>query len=120
MDHLCILVSILPLSTVAKQLFCNDSEITECEMIDTKKLIYCICSNISIDYVIVCGLEQGGSLITPMALAHPPHPVKGGRGISAKPCGLDDVFLPDDLRSSPYTQCIIIYIPWGIPCIATF
>ena len=36
MDHLCILAIILPLSTVAKQIYCNDSKITDFEMIDTK------------------------------------------------------------------------------------
>ena len=36
MDHLCILAIILPLSAVAKTIYCNDSKITEFEMIDTK------------------------------------------------------------------------------------
>ena len=42
-------------------------------MIVTTKFLYCIYSNILIDYVIVFGLEpEGGSSITPIALAHPP------------------------------------------------
>ena len=38
MDHLCILVIVIPLSTVAKTFYCNDSKITEIwnETIDTK------------------------------------------------------------------------------------
>ena len=40
------------------------------------KLLYCICNNIVIDYVTGFRLEQGGgSLITPMVLAHPLHPI---------------------------------------------
>ena len=78
MDHLCILVIIIPISTVAKHPFnCIDSIITEFEMIHTKKLHHFICSNISVDYVIFFGLElEGGSWITPVALAHPLHPVR--------------------------------------------
>ena len=49
MDHLCILAIILPLSTVAKKTFdCNDSKITEFEIIDTK--------NSSTAYVVMCKL----------------------------------------------------------------
>ena len=33
---LCIQVIILPLATIAKTLYCNDSKITDFEMIDTK------------------------------------------------------------------------------------
>ena len=36
MGHLCILVIILPLSNVAKTFYCNDSNITDFELIDTK------------------------------------------------------------------------------------
>ena len=40
------------------------------------KLLYCICYIIWIDWHMIIGLEQeGGSLITPMALAHPLHPI---------------------------------------------
>ena len=42
------------------------------------------------------------------ATSSPSH--KTGRGISAETCGLDDVFLPDDLGSGPCTP-FIIYIP---------
>ena len=42
----------------------------------TLKLLYCICYTIWIDWHIIFGLEQeGGSLIAPMALAHPLHPI---------------------------------------------
>ena len=36
LDYLCILTIILPLSTVAKTFYCNDSKITEFVIIDTK------------------------------------------------------------------------------------
>ena len=36
--------------------------------------------------------------------------LKAGQGISAKTCGLDDVFPPDDVGSGPCTL-FIIYIP---------
>ena len=50
-----------------------------------------------------------GVLITPMAQAHPPHPIKVGRGISAKTCGLDDVFPPDDLNSDKVLHFLYTY-----------
>ena len=57
------------------------------------------------------GLEQeDGSFITPMGLALPLLPLEAGRGISAETCGLEDVFLPDDLGSGPYIMyynCIL-------------
>ena len=41
-----------------------------------QKLLYCICYTIWIDWHMILGLEQdGGSLIAPMALAHPLHPI---------------------------------------------
>ena len=41
-----------------------------------QNLHYCICNNIWIDWHVIFGLEQeGGSLIAPMALAHPLHPI---------------------------------------------
>ena len=41
-----------------------------------QKLIYCICYTIWIDWHMIFGLEQeGGSLITPIALAHPLQPI---------------------------------------------
>ena len=39
-------------------------------------LLYCICYTIWIDWHLIFGLEQeGGSLIAPMGLAHPLHPI---------------------------------------------
>ena len=59
----------------------------------------------------VLELEQEyGSVITPMALAHPLHPIRSSRAISAETCRGGDVSPPDDLGSGPYTQFIIIYI----------
>ena len=56
---------------------CNDSNITEFEIIRRKNSLYCICYTLWIDWLMRFGLEQeGGSLITPMALAHPRHPIK--------------------------------------------
>ena len=41
-----------------------------------QKLLYCICYTIWIDWHMIFGLEQeGGSMIAPMALAHPLHPI---------------------------------------------
>ena len=41
-----------------------------------QKLLYCICYTIGIDWHMIFGLEQeGGSLIAPMALAHPLHSI---------------------------------------------
>ena len=41
-----------------------------------QKLLYCICYTILIDWHMIFGLEQeGGSLIAPMALVHPLHPI---------------------------------------------
>ena len=41
-----------------------------------QKLLYCICYTIWIDWHMIFGLKQeGGSLIAPMALAHPLHPI---------------------------------------------
>ena len=65
-----------------------------------QKLLYCIYYTIWIDWHMIFGLEQeGGSLIAPMALAHPLHPIDNSRGTGAETCGLDDVFPPDDLCS---------------------
>ena len=59
--------------------------------------------------------EEGGILITPMALAHPLHPI---RHVRSKPrnrrrnnCGLEDVFPVADLISGPSTQFIVLCIP---------
>ena len=42
-----------------------------------QKLLYCLCGNVWIDYIMIFGLEkENGSLITPMALTHPLHPIK--------------------------------------------
>ena len=54
--------------------------------------------------------QDGGSLITPMALAHPLLLLTAGRGISAETCGLNDVFPPDDPCSRPETLCWYIYL----------
>ena len=77
-----------------------------------RKLLYCICSKISVDYVVFFGLEQkDGSVTTPLALAHPLHPIKVGRGISTGTYGLEYVFHPDDIGSGFYTRFIIVYMP---------
>ena len=52
------------------------------------------------------GLEQkGGSLIAPMALAHPLHPIDNRSRNKRRTCGLGDVFPPDDLGSRPEALC---------------
>ena len=46
-----------------------------------QKHLYCICYTIWIDWNMIFGLEQeGGSLIAPMALAHPLHPIDNRSG----------------------------------------
>ena len=71
-----------------------------------------LCYTIWIDWHMVFVLEQeGGSLITPMALTHPLSiPLTTGRGTGAETCGLDDVFPPDDLCSRPEALSLYIYI----------
>ena len=39
---------------------CYDSKITEFEMIDTKKILYCLCDDVWIDYIMVFGLDKEG------------------------------------------------------------
>ena len=58
-----------------KTFYFNDHTITEFGIIDSKKLLYCIYYTIWIDWHMIFGLEkEGGSLIAPIALAHPRHP----------------------------------------------
>ena len=46
-----------------------------------QKLLYCICYTIWIDWHMIFGLEkEGGSLIAPMALAYPLHPIDNRSG----------------------------------------
>ena len=60
------------------------------------------------DYVLSFQIEQeGGSLITPMALYIISIPLEAGQWISMETCGLDG-FPTDDLSSSLYTQFIMI------------
>ena len=107
MDRLYIPVIILHLSIVGKTFYCNDNKITEFEITDSKisSTAYVILYQL-IDFFSF-GLEhEGGSLITPMALAHPLHPINS----SAETSGLD-VFPPCDLCSRPETLVLIhIYI----------
>ena len=54
------------------------------------------------------GLEQeDGSLIIPMVLAYPLHPIGSSRGINPGNCVLDEVCPTDDLGFGLYTQFII-------------
>ena len=65
-------------------------------------LLYCICSNIWIDYLTHYGLEEeDGSLISFMALARPPHPLRIRSMNKHRNLGLDDVFPPNALGSGP-------------------
>ena len=49
-----------------------------CTNILHRRSLYTFYSNLWIDFIIVFGLEQEiGSLITPMVLAHPRHPIRG-------------------------------------------
>ena len=65
----------LHLSIVAKKhSIATTTQLRSLELL--KKLLSCICYMIWIDWHMIFGLEQeGGSLITPTALAHPLHPI---------------------------------------------
>ena len=77
MDRLYIPVIILHLSIVAnKNILLQRSHNYGVWNYSQQKLLYCICYTIWIDWHVIFGLEQeGGSLIAPMALAHPLHPI---------------------------------------------
>ena len=76
MDRLYIPVTTLPLSIVAKNNILLQRSHNHRVWNYWQKLIYCICYIIWIDWHMIFGLEQeGGSLIAPMALAHPLHPI---------------------------------------------
>ena len=79
MDRLYIPVIILHLSIVAKNILLQRSHNYGVGNYWQQKLLYCICHTIWIAWHIIFGLEQeGGSLITPMALAHHLHPIDNG------------------------------------------
>ena len=66
-----MLAIILPLSTVARNIILQWKK--SCGIWNDwyQKLLYCICSNLSIDCVMVFGLEQEDvSLVTPMVMVH--------------------------------------------------
>ena len=101
-----------PSINCCKNITLQRQKITELEI----KLLYCICSNVQIDYAKGFVLEQEhGSTLLPWHWHILSTPIEAGRGIRAKTCGLDDVFPPDDLDFSLYTQFIIPYIS----CITT-
>ena len=77
MDHLYIPVSILHLSIVTKKnILLQRSHNYGVWNYWQQKLLYRICYTIWIDWYMIFGLEQeGGSLIAPMALAHPLLPI---------------------------------------------
>ena len=75
MDHLYIPVITLHLPIVAKNILLQRS-LNYGVWNYCWKLLHCICYIIWIDWHMIFGLEQeGGSLIAPMALAHPLHPI---------------------------------------------
>ena len=51
--------------------------------------------------------QEDGDLITPMVLAHPPHPIKSRSRNKHRNLWVNDVFPPDDPDSSLYTEFII-------------
>ena len=76
MDRLCISVIILHLSIVAKKILLQRSHYYRVWNYWQQNLLYCICYIIWIGWHMMFGLEQeGGSLIDPMPLAHPLHPI---------------------------------------------
>ena len=105
MDRLNIPVIVLHLSIVAKKTFYyNDHTITEFGIIDNKNssTAHVILYELIDTWFLDSNRRVAGSLIAPMALAHPLHRIlTTGRGTSAETCGLDDVFPPDDLDYRP-------------------
>ena len=76
MDRLYFPVIILHLSIIAKNILLQRSHNYGVWNYWQQKLLYCKCYTIWIDWHLMLGLEQeGGSLIAPMALAHPLHPI---------------------------------------------
>ena len=76
MDRLYIPVIILHLSIVAKNILLQGSHNYWVWNYWRHKLLCSICYTIWIDWYMIFGLEQeGGSLIAPMALAHPLYPI---------------------------------------------
>ena len=76
MDRLYIPVIILHLPIVAKNVLLQRSHNYGVWNCWQQKLLYCICYTIWIDWHMIFGLQQeGGSLIAPMALVHPLHPI---------------------------------------------
>ena len=68
-------VIILHLSIVAKSSIAKTTKLRSLKLL-IAKLLYCICYSLWIDWLMSFGPEQeGGGLITPMALAHPLHPI---------------------------------------------
>ena len=99
-----------------KTFYCTDSKITVFEITDTKTppLLMWKCINwLRIFFTRTRGWEFYYSHGT--VISSPSHD-EAGRGISAKSCGLDDVFPPDDFGSGPYIP-FIIYIRYMIAAI---
>ena len=93
-----------------KTLYCNDHTITVWNYWQ-QKLFYCICYTIWIDWHMIFGLEkEGGSLIAPMALAHPLHPIDNRSRNRRRNLWVGWCVPPDDLYSHPETLCWYIYI----------
>ena len=102
-------------------LYCNDEQITEYEMIDTKSFsmayihiylfINCLCNEFCTrtSRMGVESLPWRWHILSTILLT--------GRGISDETCVLDDVFPPDDLSSGLGTQFLLIYIIGVYECI---
>ena len=76
MDYLHIPVIILHLSIIAKNILLQRSHNYGVWNYWQQKLLNCICYTMWIDWHMIFGLKQeGGSMIAPMALAHPLYPI---------------------------------------------
>ena len=67
--------------------------------------LYCICHTLWIDWHMSFGLEQEGGSSLPWCWHILSIPLTTGRGTGPETCGLDDVFIPDDLCSHPEALC---------------
>ena len=67
-----------------------------------QKLLYCLCGNVEIDYVMVFELEQGDGSFNYSHIWRWHILSIPWEATSAENCGLDYVFPPDGLGSDPY------------------
>ena len=100
-----------------KTFYCNDHKITEFGITDKNSSTAYIISYKWIDTWFLDSNRRVGVWSLPWRWHILSIPLTTGRGTSAETCGLNDVFLPDDLGSRPEALCwyICIYV-----CISSY